>query len=258
MKRLLFISLLLTALQGFAQHSFSKHHYFNRQRKIRLVVDKKYNQIDDSDFISYEILTGNTNSWNGDIYNLSPSLQMVCSYDNNKFFEIGVFGNIVSSSIRSNDANGTAVFASFRISKKLSATFDDYIYLGSTYFLENDLGYTSKLYQMYTCRIEYDLTNKQSYFLGYSILNDKQEIQQSLAAEFDYNFNSHITAAVGYTSETTLLQWNTADINLGVGYNTYFLKKSKLPLKIVTTLFPLSLFHNNGISPITVLLSVDF
>ncbi len=258
LKSVFFISLILISAQSFAQHSFTKHHYFNKRHRSRLVMDKKYNQIDDSDFMSYEVLAGNTNSWNGDVYNLNPSIQFVCSYDNNKNFEIGSFGNLVTSSIWASDANGIDLFASYRFTPKFSITADVYHYAGSKYFLQNDLGYSASFYQMYSCRFEYDLTDKQSYFLGYSILNDKEELQQSVMAEFDYDFNKHFTAVIGYTSESKIFQWQTSDLNLGVSYNMFLLKKSKVPLKCSTTLFPLTPFFNKGISPVTILISADF
>ena len=226
--------------------------------KSRIVVNKKYGNIDDSAFVSYEFLVGNTNSWNGDVYNFYPALQITGSYDNNKNFEIGGFASFATSSPQALDANGVDAFASYRFNKKFSVTVDAYTYFGDKTFLANDLGYDANLYQLYTCRFQYAYSSKKNLSFGYSILNDKQTLQQSFLTEYDYALNDYFTFIFGYATETNVLQFNEANINFAVGYNNTLFKKSKLPLKLATAFFPLVPFQHTGKSSITILFSIDF
>jgi hypothetical protein len=254
-----FITLFVCgSIKATAQHSFARHHYFNKIHKSRIIVRKKYNNIDDSAFVSYEFLVGNTNSWNGDIYNFYPAAQFMCSYDNNKNFEVGGFACLASSSIASLDANGLDGFLSYRFSNKFSVTVDAYTYFSNKTFLANDLGYDANLYQLYSCRFQYIFNAKKSAILGYSVLNDKQELQQSVFAEYDYNLKSYLTFVFGYATETNILKFNAANLNFGMGINNTWFKKLKYPLKSSVTIFPLMPIQNVGVSPIILLLSVDF
>lgn len=241
-----------------AQYSTSKHHYFNKTHKSRVSVHKKFNNIQDSAFVSFEFLVGNTNSWNGDVYNFYPALQLLGSYDNNKNFEVGGFACFTTSSLQNLDVNGVDIFASYRFNDKLSVTADVYTYMGNKTFLADDLGYESSIYQLYSSRFQYAISDKKSAILGYSILNDCQSLQQSVFAEYDYNPNDYFTFIIGYASETDILQFNSANINLGLGYRNTFFSKSKMPVKLNVGLFPIAAFQNTGKSPLTILFSVDF
>jgi hypothetical protein len=254
----LFILFTLVSLKMTAQYSTSKHHYFNKTHKSRVSVHKKFNNIQDSAFVSFEFLVGNTNSWNGDVYNFYPALQLLGSYDNNKNFEVGGFACFTTSSLQNLDVNGVDIFASYRFNDKLSVTADVYTYMGNKTFLADDLGYESSIYQLYSSRFQYAISDKKSAILGYSILNDCQSLQQSVFAEYDYNPNDYFTFIIGYASETDILQFNSANINLGLGYRNTFFSKSKMPVKLNVGLFPIAAFQNTGKSPLTILFSVDF
>jgi hypothetical protein len=259
MKRCVFLILFtFLSLKTMAQFSTSKHHYFNKTRKSRVSVHKKFNNIQDSAFLSYEFLIGNTNSWNGDVYNFYPALQLLGTYDNNKNFEVGGFACFTTSSLQNLDVNGVDIFTSYRFNEKFSVTADVYTYLGNKTLLADDLGYESSLYQLYSCRFQYTFSDKKSAILGYSILNDSQSLQQSVFAEYDYNANDYFTFVVGYASDTDILQFNSANINLGLGYRNTFFSKSKIPIKTNVALFPLAAFQNTGKSPLTILFSYDF
>ena len=150
------------------------------------------------------------------------------------------------------------VFLSYRFSDKFSVTVDAYTYFGNTTFLANDLGYDAHLYQLYSCRLQYIFNAKKSAILGYSILNDKQELQQSVFAEYDYNLKSYLTFILGYATETDIFKFNAANLNFGIGINNTWFKKLKYPIKSSITLFPLSPFQNTGFVPVTLLVSIDF
>jgi hypothetical protein len=254
----LFLLFTLLSLKMTAQYSTSKHHYFNKTHKSRVSVQKKFNNIQDSAFVSFEFLVGNTNSWNGDVYNFYPALQLLGTYDNNKNFEVGGFACFTTSSLENLDVNGADIFASYRFNNKLSVTVDAYTFLGNKTFLADDLGYESSLYQLYSGRLQYAISDKKSAILGYSLLNDKDSLQQSVFAEYDYNANDYFTFIIGYASETDILQFNSANINLGLGYRNTFFSKSKIPIKTNMALFPIVVFQNSGKSPLTLLFSVDF
>jgi hypothetical protein len=179
LKQTFFVILFCTLYQlCFSQINTSTHHrYFNQARKTRFVVNKKYNHISDSAYVSYEFLIGNVNNWTGDVYNQYPSAQFICSYDNNTNFEIGVFGCYTSTSLSNINPNGIDLFVSYKLKQKWYVIVDVYTFIANKKVLLNELGYNAKTYNLYSARLQYNANSKNSFFTGYSILNDTQKLQ---------------------------------------------------------------------------------
>ena len=257
-KRLFFI-LFLSLISGsvFCQLVQSRHHFFNSSQRAR-VVDKKYNLIDDSAYVTFEFLAGNTNAWNGDVYNQYPSVQFIGAIDNNVNFEIGTFICLPTTVFNGLNPAGADIYGSYKLYKNLYIIADIYNFIGYHYDLVNEMGYDSKVYNMYTLRLQYDINDQISIHTGYSILNDRQNLQQSLFAEFDYNLTKNIPIVFGYASDANINKLSWSFIYTGLGYKCAIINTKSFKLNLLAVLNPLYAGQIKTNWPLTILLSTDF
>jgi len=245
------------SIDVFCQYSASRHHFFSNSQKTHVVVNKRFALISDSAYTSYEVMTGNINAWNGDIFNQYPSFQFLCSYDNNIDFEIGVFGCIPYSVTNGQNTAGADIFFSYILHDHLFAIFDIYTFMGKSADLLNEMGYQASVYNMYTLRFQYDATGKVSLFTGYSILNDVTKLQHSVFMEADYNVTKNIPLVLGYATELNPVNFSFNNMYGGVGFKSILLDKKAFDIKLVISLNPFTIEKNTAIWPLSILFSVE-
>ncbi len=203
-------------------------------------------------------MLGNTNAWNGDVYNQYPSIQFICSYDNNRHFEIGVFSALTYASLAGQNPNGFDLFSSWKIAKKIYVIVDVYTFAANKTILQNDLGYTAKIYNQYTAKLQWNAGTKQTWFLGYSRLNDVTTLQQTFFLEFDYNITKNFPLVLGYTSNSNVLAASVTNFYLGIGFTHVLKDTDKYAIKLSTTFNPLYLDQIHQYWPLTVLAAIEF
>jgi hypothetical protein len=259
LRRLLLITLLLFfSTLTYSQIVQGRQHFFNKSHKTRVVVNKKYNLISDSAYLTYEFIAGNTNAWNGDIYNQYPSIQFLSSYDNNKNFEVGIFICLPYTAFNSLNPAGADLFFSHLLVKNLYAIIDIYTFLGYHSDLITEMGYNSNIYNLYTLRLQYDISQKVSLYTGYSILNDPTTTQQSLFTECDYDLTKNIPIVLGYAGESYVSNLSLSNIYAGVGLKSILINNRICKLKLLTALNPLYIENIKTNWPISVSFSMDF
>ncbi|MEI6508745.1 MAG: hypothetical protein WCO54_09690 [Bacteroidota bacterium] len=258
-KKLLILFVLFSiSHESYCQLSASKHHFFNKSHKNRVVVNKKYNLISDSSFLSYELMTGNFNAWNGDVYNQYPSVQFLSSYDNNINFETGIYVCVPYTVVNGLNPAGVDAFISYKIHTNLYAIFDIYHFIGYHSDLITEMGYNSSVYNMSTLRLQYDYSQKTCFFVGYSVLNDLDNLQQSLFVEADFAITKNIPILVGYASDTNIGDLNFNNVYTGIGYRCTLLDKKGFDLKFLSSINPLYFEQASNNWPVSLLISTEF
>jgi len=253
---LLFLSFVSELV--FCQVVQSKHHFFNSSHKSRVVVNKKYNLIDDSDYVTFEFMAGNTNAWNGDVYNQYPSVQFLGAIDNNVNFEIGTFLCLPTTVFNGQNPAGADIYFSYKLYKTVYVIFDMYNFIGYHPDLINEMGYDSKLYSMYTVRLQYDINDQFSLHSGYSILNDRIDLQQSLFTEIDYNITKNFPLILGYASDSDIKNLSWSNVYAGLGYKCTLITKNNFKLNLLAVFNPIYSGQIKTNWPLTVLLSTEF
>jgi hypothetical protein len=212
------------AMAGLAQHGGHGRH--GVLHKSRLVVDKQYVQNGDSGQFSAELFCANFNNWTGDNYGYQPSLQGLFTWDNNRNMSVGLFGclNVNGSHNAGLYSNGADVFFSRALSGKLMVIVDAYAYFNRPDSLRSFFGYNASLYQLYSGRLRYDINKRFSVIAGYSALNDRDSLLQSVSLEVDYNLTPSIVMLVSYSTGNELLNFKTGSFGAAVGL-TYSVKR---------------------------------
>ena len=133
-----------------------------------------------------------------------------------------------------------------------------YSFIGYHADLMNEMGYDSKIYSMYTLRLQYDINDQFSLHSGYSILNDKVELQQSFFTEIDYNITQNIPLVFGYASDANIKNLSWSFIYTGIGYKGVLINRNNFKLNLLAVFNPLYAGQIKTNWPLTVLLSTDF
>ncbi len=260
MYKQVFLFLILSFIANFlyCQIIQGRHHFFNKSHKARVVVNKKYNLIGDSASITYEFMAGNSNAWNGDAFNQYPSVQFLGAYDNNENFETGVFLCLPSSVFNGLNTGGADLFFSYKLHQHFYVIFDVYTFLGYHPDLINEMGYNSQIFNLYTLRLQYDIGDRISLYTGYSILNDLNNLQQSLFTEIDYDLFKNVPIVIGYASDSDIKNLNLNNIYMGLGLKSILINKSNFKLKLFTSINPLYFEQLNSNWPLSVMFSTEF
>lgn len=231
--------------------SISKHHYFVRKHKGRLLTDKRYNQISDSNSWSIETTLGNVNAWNGDIYNSWPALGFIATYDDNKHLEIGAFVSVSPTPSSINTPHGNDLFIVYTFTPHLACIADVYTYIDQHNQLENNFGYSSTLYQMYSLRFQYTLLENHQLYLGWSRLNDFSHLQQSYSAEYDYLFHKHVQWVIGYASDSDPFHWQLENVYTGLAWIQNIRLGKKNTMQLNSSFYPTNMYSGSTVWPFT-------
>lgn len=227
-----YIYLTLFVLLSLSISAQSKRHH-STIHKPKVVSDKQYEQKIDSTDFEAEFFVGNMNAWNGENYGHYPSLQFFLAYNNNKNYNIGLFGCINYNGFNTsvNLCNGVDAFFSRKLSKKTTFIFDVYAFLDNRDSLSETFSYTAKTYRLSTARIQYDFNKKASAILGYSVMNDHDSLEQSMSLEFNYDITKYLNAVFVYSTGSNLLKLKEGSFNAGIGFTGTF--KKRLTLGII-------------------------
>lgn len=245
----------------FSQQQVIKHHTVRIKHKSRVITDKQYEQKVDSSSIGYEFFIGNSNSWTGENYIDQPSAQVLITYDNNKNYEVGFFACVNKHGFNHGNTNGSDVFFSRKLFQNITFIFDDYFFLGNKDSLANDFGYNSKTYNLYTAKLKYDFNAKTDFILAYSLFNDREERQQSVTLEFDYNITDYISFVLAYSTSTEVLNFKEGSFGTGIGFLGQIGTINNSPVRLGMTLNPIferaySSFDRELV-PFSIIISID-
>ena len=203
-------------------HGGKGHTRRNIIHRAKLVTDKQYMQGEDSAKYSAEISLANFNTWTGDNYGYYPSIQALISVDGKKNTSYGVFGslNFTGSNVYGGQglfSNGIDFFFSKSFSKKLIFIADLYTYLNKRDTLSDYFSYNASVYSLLSTRLRYDFNKHFDIVAGYSLMNDKDSLVQSISLEVDYNITKKITLMVSYSTGTNIFNFTEGYFNSGIG-----------------------------------------
>lgn len=253
-KRIAIYSLILLLLLMNLSYKTSaqsiRHFNFFKKHKTRFVNQKRINRIYDSSAFSFEIITGNQNAWNGDMYNEGQSLQLLFTYDNNSHWEFGAFAHAAWSPESISASSGADAFASYAFNKHWAIIEDVFAYGGNTDNLKNLFGYTAENYYQNTLRLQYQRDSTMQFYAGYAFLNDPAFMQQSFMLEYDKQWTPHWQWVLGYASDNDITNVSFAGIYAGINWRKNQLFSIK-GLQVNASFIPTNINNSNLYWPVS-------